>query len=85
MGKDRYEKRRNCKNGKSYKGGIMNELKPCPFCGGEAELLIVPANSGLSGTKWVVVCKKGCCNQYPHISDHDAIEAWNRRPGKQDE
>jgi len=57
----------------------MSDLKPCPFCGGKAELLTVPANSGLSGTKWVVVCKKRCCNQYPHISDHDAIEAWNRR------
>lgn len=57
----------------------MDELKPCPFCGGKAELLAVPQSSGLSPMKWVIVCKNKCVNQYPHISDHDAIEAWNRR------
>lgn len=66
------------------KGGArMEELKRCPFCGGEAELLIVPGyfKQGLSSSGWIVKCLNGCCNQMPHASDHDAIEAWNRRKG----
>ena len=58
---------------------MIEGLKPCPFCGSKAVLLIVPANRGLSGTKWLIKCVKGCCNQMPHISDHDAVEAWNTR------
>ena len=59
----------------------MGDLKQCPFCGGEAELIIVPGyfKSGLSSSGWLVKCKNGCVNQIPHGSDHDAIEAWNRR------
>ena len=53
----------------------MTKLKPCPFCGGKAELLIVPGRVA----SWLVKCKKGCCNQMPHVSDHDAIEEWNTR------
>lgn len=63
---------------------MKEKLKPCPFCGGKAELLIVPNDSkqGLSPSKWLVRCSNHCCNQLPHISDHDAIEAWNRRVSK---
>ena len=59
----------------------MTELKTCPFCGGEVKLIIVPYyfKQGLSSSGWVVKCLKGCCYQLPHSSDHDAIEAWNRR------
>ena len=53
----------------------MPKLLPCPFCGGKAELLIVPGRVA----SWLVKCKKGCCNQMPHVSDHDAIEEWNTR------
>jgi len=57
------------------------ELKPCPFCGGKADLIIVPGyfQQGLSSSGWLVKCLAGCCNQMPYASDHDAIEAWNRR------
>ena len=59
----------------------MDKLKPCPFCNGKAELIIAPGyfKSGLSSSGWLVKCLNGCCNQTPHTSDHDAIEAWNRR------
>jgi len=62
----------------------MNKLKPCPFCGGKAELIIVPGyfNQGLSSSGWLVKCLAGCCNQMPYGSDHDAVEAWNRRAEK---
>ena len=53
----------------------MNDLKQCPFCGGEAQLLIVPGRVA----HWIVKCSKGCCNICQYISDHDAEEAWNKR------
>ena len=53
----------------------MSELKPCPFCGGKAELLIVPGQQ----SKWIVRCTKCYCNCGVDISDHDAVERWNER------
>lgn len=54
----------------------MAELKPCPFCGGEAEVFDDYDN-------WGVRCKKyGCIGhdfEPQYIDDDYAIEAWNRR------
>ena len=59
---------------------MSDELKPCPFCGGKAELVDISAtSSGISPTRWIVRCTHFCCKQYPQISYHDAIELWNRR------
>ena len=55
------------------------DLLPCPFCGGKAELLTVPAQNPFSYVSWSVRCTRCYCKQYPHISDHDAVEEWNRR------
>lgn len=56
------------------------DLLPCPFCGGEAELVGASSTfAGLSSTRWFVRCAHFCCGQYLQISDHDAIELWNRR------
>jgi len=50
----------------------MSELKPCPFCGGEAEY-------GLTFAGEEVYCKK-CHAAMPRISTKEqAIEAWNTR------
>lgn len=53
----------------------MAELKPCPFCGGEAEII-----SGFGG-KYTVQCEKGgCMANIMWCPDKDsAIKAWNRR------
>ena len=51
------------------------KLKPCPFCGSKAELLIVPGKM----TKWAVRCTKCYANNGTFVSDHDAVEAWNKR------
>lgn len=58
-----------------------NELKPCPFCGGEAKLTIVPwcFKSGSSSSGWFVKCLNCDVSQPAYMSDHDAVEAWNRR------
>lgn len=57
----------------------MAELKPCPFCGGEAEII-----SGFG--KYTVQCKKGgCMANISWASNKDyAIKAWNRRAENDD-
>ena len=61
-------------------GSRMEELKPCPFCGGEADIHIT--DDGY----YVVGCSTlGCyCNAYesdiPEFPIEEyAIQAWNRR------
>ena len=51
----------------------MEELRKCPFCGGEAEIFFV----GRIG--YLAQCKK-CKNMTPwKNTEADAIAAWNRR------
>ena len=56
------------------------ELKKCPFCGGEAEV-----NYYKSAESWYAECalSKGACATipctYPYPTKEEAIEAWNRR------
>ena len=58
----------------------MTELKPCPFCGGEAEFR-------KENGRFFVSCENGRCNVIVETMtsaswcEHDAIEAWNRRVG----
>ena len=59
----------------------MAELKPCPFCGGEAALEHSSEGRGYS----YVRCKKchvrgvSYCMKFDKSSYDEAIEAWNRR------
>ena len=50
---------------------MNKELKPCPFCGGEAE---TEWHHGYCGVK----CND-CCAEVSADGMNDAIEAWNRR------
>lgn len=52
----------------------MFKLKPCPFCGGEAQILIIKEQKFHS-----VRCIK--CRTLTDIyeTEEEAIEAWNRR------
>ena len=50
------------------------ELKPCPFCGGKAELM------HLAKTLWRIRCT-GCDVEQPSLSFEEAvINRWNTRP-----
>lgn len=68
----------------------MEQLKPCPFCGGESEVCISEEHHGMDGWYRVafVRCKECRCRtpQYAidgfygcKTTEQDAIEAWNRR------
>lgn len=53
----------------------MPELKPCPFCGGEA---VVRA---FTISRSFVVCCEDCPIGFlvPYDSEEEAVEAWNTR------
>lgn len=63
----------------------MTELKSCPFCGSEAELIdLNPHNIGGQNTgisKPAVACRgPGNCGAFlSHRSRHATIVAWNKR------
>lgn len=51
----------------------MSELKPCPFCGGNAALDVSPHD------KTVAVQCRLCTCSIVHCSGQEAIDFWNRR------
>lgn len=65
----------------------MEELKPCPFCGGEATLLEIPPHKHIivdlpdySGGAFVECTK--CTAAISGETVEEAIEIWNRRAKK---
>ena len=67
--------------------GRMSEikLKPCPFCGGEAEAVYAPNDIN----RWGVQCKSCGCTveveDWKGVEDtrENVIKAWNRRAGNE--
>jgi Lar family restriction alleviation protein len=57
----------------------MENLKPCPFCGGEADIEEIPGSPFTNEPyTWGVGCKT-CNIGWYEESKERAIEAWNRR------
>ena len=54
----------------------MDKLKPCPFCGGKAELVIAKWNPEIVN---YVRCTKCCTLQGQKETKQEAIDAWNMR------
>ena len=59
------------------------KLKPCPFCGGKAELM----SYTLFGRQvWFVTCGGMGCDVVPETADRytpqKAAEVWNKRAGE---
>jgi Lar family restriction alleviation protein len=58
----------------------MDNLKPCPFCGGEAKMWF-----NLETDNYEIECQKCFCDVQQHFGCKDeAIEAWNKRKGEGD-
>lgn len=60
------------------------KLKPCPFCGGKAELM---KNAFWPSTDWwYVTCGNPHCGVHAETSDRptlqEAAENWNKRAGE---
>ena len=68
------EKRQECET--------MDKLKPCPFCGGEARLLLNAKRKIYGKDEYktgVVACCNVCEARMFYASEELAIKAWNRR------
>lgn len=58
----------------------MTELKPCPFCGGEAQRSSNVAYGSQADFEWFEVkCSNCTCSVGPYETTGAAIEAWNAR------
>ena len=60
----------------------MYELKPCPFCGGDALLSVDPDSvTDTAGRKWAytVACSECCATTGLCYSIRMAADSWNRR------
>ena len=59
---------------------VQNDLKPCPFCGGEAKMRC--KRDKLVGDRYIPQCTDtkcpGRCYRYWH-TENAAANAWNRR------
>lgn len=60
---------------------MNNELKPCPFCGGEANLIRRNFKNGFypSGGTYYVHCKACLITTQPRRKIADVVDVWNRR------
>ena len=58
------------------------DVKPCPFCAGDARL-IVDTDIPLGGVLYRVVCADRQCDgkSGDFVKAADAVAAWNRRLG----
>ena len=53
---------------------MSENLKPCPFCNGEAHTQYTRSNG-----RWYVVCGNCHASTTDYLDSDDAIKAWNRR------
>ena len=59
---------------------MMEELKPCPFCGGKARIIADDPFDGYQGNCTVYLARCVVCGAEISGGKHEkAIEAWNRR------
>lgn len=60
----------------------MTDLKPCPFCGGEADVMLSQSRWGQSYTihhESIGKCPAGYVGSMQFATEAEAIAAWNAR------
>ena len=61
----------------------MNELKPCPFCGGKADMITNDGRTKAEKLRYHPCCHNQQCIMFVggiwFNTEKEAIEAWNRR------
>lgn len=58
----------------------MTELKPCPFCGGEASIYHGDSDRYLKGTDFVLAFCGWCGASIRGKKEDEVIKKWNTRP-----
>lgn len=61
---------------------MSEELKPCPFCGNSARVVVDPsATKDVKGRLWAftVVCDKCCATSGLCFTSRMAVDSWNMR------
>lgn len=64
---------------------MSDELKPCPFCGGEVRIHSKVLAEGFGSGYWAVCDECGKGDTLPHESEEEAAAAWNARAAVTDE
>ena len=64
---------------------MSDELKVCPFCGGDARIHSKVLAEGFDSGYWAVCDECGKGDTLPHESEEDAAAAWNARAAVADE
>ena len=57
----------------------MNELKPCPFCGEEAQIFTNDEAGYLGNNRYAVKCGNCFCGTGYYKDPVRATETWNKR------
>lgn len=64
---------------------MEQELKPCPFCGGESDGVVRVPFIGVERVPFIgvegyeVTCSRCCAQTGYYTTKEEAIEAWNAR------
>lgn len=64
---------------------MSDELKVCPFCGGDARIHSKVLAEGFDSGYWAVCDECGKGDTLPHESEEEAAVAWNARAAVADE
>ena len=63
---------------------MSEKLKPCPFCGGEAEMQITILYNLKANSLHFIHCGKCWSSTFQYFSKkEEAIKAWNTRVGEE--
>lgn len=72
----------------AYMGKVrmkMEQLKPCPFCGEEAQIFTDDEMGYLGNAQYLVRCGNCLCGTGHYNNPEYAIEAWNKRANNEED